>query len=435
VDTLYDLELERAVLGSMLMDNSVIVNVSNYLQPEDFSSETYKSIYRAILSLNTAKRPADIVALCTMGCADPVIIAGLTDVVPSGSNWDFYSKGVKGYAIIRELSNQTRIIQNDINKITKGRDFTSECLGVLESAIKRLAGISNRAGSSTKTKMIRDIMPRVCDRFSEAIKHKGQLWGYDTGFNQLNEYLGGLQPEFYIIGARPGQGKSTLGMNLAINLAKRGYKGVYFQLEMKDEAMVIRSIASESGINANLIKGGYIDTGRPLEKVMRAMDNLAELPIAIEDNIKEIHDIAARIRYLVLCEDYKWVIIDHLAITETRNNKVPRREQFCEISGIFRDLRKELEIPIVGLTQVSRDADKKEPTLANLRESGSFEQDADTVMFINRETDDCKDKDEVPTDLIIAKQRDGATGKIKLLFLPKTVTFIEDNRDKAKNTP
>lgn len=420
-----DLESEQAVLGSMMMDNSVITNVSNYLQSEDFSAETNRKIYRAIIELNTENRPADVVSLGTTQCAPPAIIAGLTSIVASGSNWDFYAKKVKGYAILRELDSKAKRIQADIAGVQKGREFDKDALAVLERSTKDIAEISNRAGSSTKTKTIKDIMPRVCDRFTYAIKHKGELWGYDTGYPQLNEYIGGLQKEFYIIGARPGQGKSTLGMCLAVNLAKQGLKGIYFQLEMKDEAMVIRSIASESGINANLLKGGYIDSGKPLEKVMRAMDALSSLPIAIEDRMKDVNDIAARIRYLVRCEGYKWAMVDHLAIVETRNNKVPRREQFAEISGVFRDLRKELEIPIVTLAQVNRNADGKEPTLATLRESGNFEQDADTVMFLNRDGEDTKGLDEVPTDLIIAKQRDGAIGRIKLLFLPKTVTFIE----------
>ena len=407
-----DVELEKAVLGCMLVDNSVIVNVANFLQDADFSQETNRKIYAAILKLNGEKRPADIVALASMNLGNPAYISTLTDVVPTGSNWDFYARKVKNLALCRRFA---EIVRADISEET--------ALDVIGDTARQMLALADRSGASTKVKTLRDVMPAICDRMTEAMKHKGELWGLDTGFANLNEYLCGFQPEYIIIGARPSIGKSAFGMNMAVNMAKKGHKGVYFQLEMTDEAMAFRAISSESGINMKMIKGGFVDSGKPLQRVMNAMDLLAGLPLAIEDGMSDIHDIAARIRYLVRCEGYEWAMIDHLSIVRTRNNKVPRYEQHTEISGIIRDLRKELRIPIICLAQLGRGTEGKAPSLADLRETGSYEQDADTVMFLHRDRADDKGVTSIPTDLIIAKQRDGACGVAKLVFLPQVIAF------------
>jgi len=415
-----DLELEKAVLGCMVVDNSIILNVANFLQDDDFTQETNRKIYRAIIGLNAEKRAADIVALGVMNLGNPGYIATLSDVVPSGVNWDFYAKKVKNLSLCRQFSG---ILQEGID--TSERDVLEK----INNTARRMLSLADRSGASTKVKTLKEVMPRICDRLTEATKHKGELWGIDTGFQNLNEYLCGFQAEYIIIGARPSIGKSAFGMNMAVNMAKKKHKGVYFQLEMTDEAMTFRAISSESGINMKMIKGGFIDSGKPLQKVMGAMETLADLPLAIEDGMSDIHDIAARIRYLVRCEGYEWAMIDHLSIVRTRNNRVPRNEQHIEISGIIRDLRKELRIPIICLAQLGRGTEGKPPSLADLRETGSYEQDADTVMFLHRDRAEDMNVTAIPTDLIISKQRDGACGTVKLIFMPQIVAFKDAARE------
>lgn len=411
-----DLELERCVLGSMLIDNSVIVNIANYIGTDDFSSETNRKIYKGILELNASGKPADIVALNFMNLSEPVYIAELTDTVATGAQWEFYSKKLKTLSLVRSY----------FGVIEKYKGVNEQ--NILESigdVSRELLRLADKSGSSAKVKTLKDVMPAVCDRLSYATKHKGELFGLDTGFKQLNEYLGGLQPGYVFIGARPSVGKTACGMNIAVNMAKKGIKGVIFQLEMSDEAIAFRAISSEAGISMGLIKGGFIDSGTPLNRVIRAMETIGELPLAIEDNMSEIHEIEARIRYLVRCEGYQFAMIDHFSIIKTKNNRVQRHEQYTEISGIIRDLRRELKIPIIVLAQLRRDAEGKVPTLADIRETGSAEQDADTVIFIHRDRQEDIGQTEIPAEFIIAKQRDGACGTIPMTFYPQMVKFAD----------
>lgn len=414
-----DIELEQILLACMVMDNSIIINVTNYISDDDFTQESHRKIFKAVMTLHSDKKAVDIVTLTLMQIVPPVQIAALSDLVPSGANWDFYAKKIKRLSLCRKFR----------ELIQESQDYNEETiLERISETARNALSLADKAGSSTRVKTFRDIMPRMCDRLAFAVQNKGQLWGYDTGLANLNEYLCGIQKEYIIIGARPSQGKTALGLNLAVNMAKKGHAGIFFQLEMSDEAITFRAISSESGINIKMLKGGFITSGKPLEKVQRAMTELAEIPIAIEDNIKEIHEIASRIRYLVRCEGYKWAMIDHASKLETKNCKVPRHEQYSEISGIIQDLRKELDIPIILLAQLRRDSEGKTPCLADLRESGSFEQDADTVIFIDKEREN--DATAIPTDLIIAKQRDGAIGIAKTMFFPQMVTF----KDAAEKT-
>ena len=416
-----DLELERCVIGTMLMDNSIVVNVANYVNADDFSVETNRAIFRAILKLHSEKRAIDIITLNTMKVAMPGYIAELTDIVATGANWDFYAGKLKTLSLVRNFYSilEKHKGMNELNIL--------EGIGDMSRDLLKLA---DKSGSSAKVKTLRDVMPAVCDRLAYAVEHKGQLFGYDTGWKHINDYIGGLQEGYIIIGARPSVGKTSAGMNLSINLAKNKSKGVIFQLEMSDEAIAFRAISSESGISMSLIKGGFVDNGKPLLRVQEAMETVARLPIAIEDRMNEIHEMEARIRYLVRCEGYKWVMIDHFSLITTKNNRIPRHEQFTEISGIIRNLRKELKIPIVVLFQLRRDAEGKKPSLADLRETGSAEQDADVIIFIHRERQEDLTQTEIETDFIIAKQRDGPCGVAKMTFFPQMVRFSDSKQVK-----
>lgn len=408
----YNLELEKDVLGCMVRDNSIIVNVANYLRVEDFSQETNRRLFSAAISLAQDKKVVDITTLLVLNVAAPEYVATLSDVVATGSNWEFYAKKVKQLSLCRQFQ---AILSDGV-----GYDEESVLEKITTTAQNALK-LADQAGASTKVKTFRDVMPKVCDLLSYACKHPGQLWGKDTGLNNLNEYISGIQNEYYLIAARPSQGKTTLGLQIAIKMARDGSPGVFFQLEMTDTAIALRAISQQSGVNSKLIKSGLVTEGTPYMRVAQAMNELREIKLAIEDKVKEIHEIAARIRYLVRCEGYQWAMIDHVSKITTKNNRVPRHEQYAEISGILQDLRTELNIPIIALAQLRRDAEGKMPTLADLRESGSFEQDADTIIFIHRDRE--TDSDEIDTDLFVAKQRDGAIGIAKTTFYTNVITF------------
>lgn len=421
-----DIESENCVLGSMLFNNSIIPNVSNYISDEDFSSETNRVIYRAINAINAEKKKADIVILCKMNIADASHIAEISDTVSTSANWEYYASLVKKYSLTRKFHE----IIGDAKSVTY-----EDVLDKLSSISKRLLNLSDSAGSSGSMKTMREVMAGVCTRLEYAVEHKGELTGYDTGFKNLNTYIDGLQPELIFLGARPGIGKTAIGLNMAINMAKKGVKSVIFEIEMTDTALGMRAVSGESRINAKLLKGGYISEGEPFRKVTRAMSALAELPILIEDRIKEIHDIEARIRYLVRCENVQVVYIDHFSIIENRNNSKPRHEQYIEISGILRDLRKELKIPIVVMAQLKRDAEGKPPSMSDIQETGATERDADLILFLHRDRQTDIEQECIPTDLIVAKQREGACGVAKLQFFGSLVKFedaVNERREESK---
>jgi replicative DNA helicase len=424
----YDEEIERALLGCMIWSNGIIIDVANFLQPECFYLETNKRIFNAIVEMADKKMPVDIVALASKRCSEPGYIAELTDVVSSGANWEFYARKVKGYYIARELKRTSAELQEEIDNALKGGKIEDDVVTIADRFSKRSAEIADSVGASTRVKMLRDIMPLVCDRLDYAIKHPGELIGMDSGLRNLNHFTSGIQKELIVIGARPSIGKSALGVQLAMNMARKGNKGILFQLEMSDEAVAMRIVSNESGINNQLMKSGLIREGRILDKITGAMEMVGSWPFAIEDRIKEIHDMAARIRYLVRCEEYKWVMIDHFSKIQNRDSKKQRHEQYIEISNTLADLSHMLKIPIVLLAQLNRQVEGKEPSIADIGETKALEQDADTIMFIHREREE--NADSVDAELIIAKQRDGAIGRAKLVFFPGTTKFSDRAEDR-----
>lgn len=419
----YDEEIERALIGCMILSNGIIIDVANFLQPECFYLETNRRIFNAIVEMSDKKMPVDIVALASKRCAEPGYIVELTDVVSSGANWEFYARKVKGYYIARELKASSEAIISEIEIALNGGKIEDDIVAIAGKASRKSAEIADSVGSSTKVKMLRDVMPRVCDRLDYAIKHPGELLGMDSGLKNLNHFTSGIQNELIVIGARPSLGKTTIGVQIGCSMARAGNKGIFFSLEMSDESIAMRIVSTESGINSQLMKSGLIREGRSLDKIMVAMENAASWPFAIEDRMYEIHDIAARIRYLVRCEGYKWVLIDHFSCIEVRDSKLPRHEQFIEISKILANLRKTLKIPVILLTQLKNEAEGKEPTISDIAETKALNQDADTIMFIHR--DRTENVDAIDTDLIIRKQRDGAIGRAKLVFFPGTTKFVD----------
>lgn len=419
----YDEELEKALLACMIRSNGIIIDVANFIQPDCFYLETNRRIFNAIVEMGTNKMPVDIVAIASKRCADPVYIAGLTDVVPTGANWEFYARKVKGLYIARELTSSANQIILDVQKAVNGGKIEDDITDIADINAKNATEIADRVGASTKVKTLRDIMPLVCDRLAYAMKHPGELLGIDSGLKNLNDYTSGIQNEFIVIGARPSIGKSALGVQIGLNMAKKKNKGILFQLEMSDEAMGMRIVSSESGVNNQLMKSGLIREGAVLQKIENAMMTAMDYPMAVEDRIKEIHDIAARIKYLVRCEGYTWVMIDHFSKIQNRNAKLQRHEQYIEISNTLAELSHTLKIPVILLTQLRNEAEGKEPNIADISETKALNQDADTIMFIHR--DRVENADSIPTDLIIAKQRDGDIGRAKLVFLPKTARFVD----------
>jgi replicative DNA helicase len=407
----------------MIYNNSVINNVLSQIVDDDFGSETNRDIFREIIKLHGKQSKVDISILNSSKCADPYSIAILTDSVPSGANWQYYATQVRRYSMLRQVKDvmgkYDALIPDDIEKN-------------VDDIVKSFIKIADRSAGDSRAKSMIEVMSGVMKRLEKAIANRGHLSGHDTGLDGLNSYTDGLQNELIFIGARPAIGKSAFAMTILVNIAKTGVKGAMFQIEMSDVSLGMRMVASESGISSSLIRSGAVYSGVPLQRINDAMSTISELPIIIDDKTNEIHEMTARIRYLVRCEGVKIIFIDHFSIIRNRNEKKPRHEQYIEISGMLRELKKELCVPIVVLTQVGRDKEGKEPTLADIRETGAAEQDAETVIFLHRERQQDLSQEEIPTDLIIAKQREGPCGKAKIVFHTKTVRFYDEKNGSVK---
>ncbi|MDR2596351.1 MAG: replicative DNA helicase [Treponema sp.] len=443
----HDDELEQATLGSLLSDmDAVTAAIQLHLRPADFYSRANMRIYEAVLSLDAKGLRADIQTvvqeLKQMGKLDEAggasYVSSLTTVIPSSANIEYYAQTVKDYSLKRSL------IKVASNIGISAYDESSEAREVLEEVQKRIFELSDERQIFTSRK-IGEVLSEAVDLIEKARKSKNPITGIPSGFEKLDQLTSGFQrDEFIIIGARPSVGKTALALNMASHIAFHEKKPTaFFSLEMSETALVQRLISSEAMVQAQNIRTGFLSTD-DFNKILNVSGKIYEAPLYIIDmpNMKLL-DLRAQARKVRSQQQVQIIFIDYLGLIGHESNFLPRYEQFSDISRSLKSLARELHIPVVVLCQLNRDAQWEKPTLANLRDSGSIEQDADLVMFLNREQpkktskDDDKPKhpiDIIPTDLIIAKQRNGPTGVVKLEMVAKFAKFtsmtMEHNTEK-----
>ncbi|MCL1959798.1 MAG: replicative DNA helicase, partial [Spirochaetes bacterium] len=416
----HDDELEQATLGSLLADmDAVTAAIQLHLRPVDFYSRTNMRIYEAVLSLDAKGLRADIQTvvqeLKQMGKLDEAggasYVSGLTTVIPSSANIEYYAQTVKNYSLKRSLI-----------KVASGigisaYDESREAREVLEEVQQHIFELSDDRQVFT-SKKIGEVFKETIELIDKARKSNNPITGISSGFEKLDQMTSGFQPdEFIIIGARPSVGKTALALNMASHIAfHKKIPAAFFSLEMSEKALAQRLISSEAMVLAQSIRTGFLSTG-DYKKIVDVMGIIYEAPFYIVDmpNMRLL-DLRAQARKVRSQQQVQIIFIDYLGLIGHENSSLPRYEQISEISRSLKSLARELHIPVVVLCQLNRDAQWETPTLANLRDSGSIEQDADLVMFLNREQpkktskDDDKPKsplDIIPTDLIIAKQRNG----------------------------
>lgn len=429
-----NLEAEACVLGGILLDNDAINRVLEILAPEDFYRESHRKIFRAMTDLSERNEPADIITLSDLlkarGELDSVggaaYLASLTDLIPTAANIGYYGRIVREKAILRHLiSAATEIATRGFEE----RGNVEEFLDTAEKVIFDIAEKRIRSSFVTVGDMIRDTLKTV-ERLYE---RKEMVTGVPTGFKDLDKLTAGLQPaELIVVAGRPSMGKTALCLNITAHAAMNAAVGVaVFSLEMAKEQLVLRLLCSEARVDNSKVRAGYLGE-RDFPKLANAAGRLHEAPIYIDDTPAiSVLELRAKARRLVRDREKKvgLVVVDYLQLMRGVGNAPNREQEISEISRSLKALAKELSVPVIAISQLNRrveDRADKRPMMADLRESGAIEQDADVIGFIYRdEVYNPKSPDKGVAEVIVGKQRNGPIGTVRLAFLSE-ITRFED---------
>ena len=433
----HDIEAEQAILGSMLIDKDAVINAIEVLKEEDFYREDNKTIYSAMLSLYARSEPIDIITvkseLTQIGKFETVggleYLASLPDKVPVVSNIENYIKIVEEKSILRKLIKAS----NEISQM--GYEQTEETERIMDVAEKKIFDIMQNRNTKGYTP-IKEVLINAIDELEKLYNHKGGITGIATGFIDLDRITAGLHnSDLVLIAARPAMGKSAFALNIASHVAIREKVPVaVFNLEMSKEQLGSRILCSEAMVDSNKVRTGNIEEEDWI-KLVSAVGPLSEAEIYIDDTPGiSISEIRAKCRKMKLEKNIGLIIIDYLQLIQGTGKKNASREQeISEISRSLKILAKELDVPVIALSQLSRAAEQRtdhKPMLSDLRESGAIEQDADIVMFIYREDYYNPDTERKNiAEIILAKHRAGATGTVELMWLGSYTKFVNLARE------
>ena len=432
----HDLEAEQAIIGSMLTDKDAVISSIEVLKPDDFYREDNKMIYEAILNLYNRAEPIDIITvkaeLESMGKFEKVggieYLADLPEKVPTTAN------ALKYIKIVEEKSTLRRLIKTANEIIELGYSPTEEVDDIMEGAEKKIFNIMQDKSQKSYTP-IKDALVESFTKLEELYNRKQHITGVPSGFTELDYRTAGFHgSELILIAARPAMGKTAFALNIATNAALKANVSVaVFSLEMSKEQLVNRILCSESMVDSNKVRTGKLEED-DWTKLAGTIGPLSEAEIYIDDTPGiNIMEIRAKCRKLKLEKNIGMVVIDYLQLIQGTGKRVGSREQeISEISRSLKILAKELNVPVIALSQLSRAAEQRldhRPMLSDLRESGAIEQDADIVMFLYR--DDYYNKDSEKKDIaevIISKHRGGSTGTVELLWLGSYTKFVNLER-------
>lgn len=431
-----NIEAEQSLLGALLIDKDAIINIAEILDPTHFyRAEQHGQIYSCILELFEKREPIDLITvtekLKQKGVLDKVggvaYLTELINIVPTAAHIESYARIIKEHALRRAL------IANSTKFIDQAYDGDIDISQIIESSEQSIFALSQQHVKRDFTQL-RDALAESFDRLDELQKSSGKLRGVPTGFRDLDSKLAGLQESNLIIfAARPGQGKTSFVLNVAKHVAVNAHLPVgIFSLEMSQEELVDRLLVTEAGIDSWRLRTGNLDD-KDYEKLSHAMGRLAEAPLFIDDTPgSSLSEIRTKARRLQSENGLKLIIVDYLQLIHGRNLE-NRVQEVSEISQGLKNLARELKTPVLAVSQLSRAVEARgtrKPQLADLRESGAIEQDADVVMFIYR--DDPENMELVKLD--IAKHRNGPTGEIELIFKAEQVQFFGMERRRATAT-
>lgn len=437
----HNLEAEQALLGCLLMDTKIQVEISAYIHEEDFFAESHKNIFHAMMEIIKRNQPVDVVtlidALEKLGTLEQAggitYLAELTKVIPSSANYHRYLDIVTRDSLLRKLIKGSAEI---IGECQKSQDSNS----ALAFAEKTVYDISNTADTSEMVK-INAVIPDVMTKFDELSKDKSSFKGIKTNFKGLDNLLNGLhKSDLMILAARPAVGKTSFAMNIVENIALQGYTCAVFSLEMGRDQLVQRMMCSVAGVPMNNAMKGKMNKTEWL-KIAKAREMLSNTKIFIDDSAMITpQQMLSKCRRLKSKHGLDLVMVDYIQLMspEKSSKSDNRQQEISEISRTLKILAKEINVPVLALSQLSRavEARKGRPQLADLRESGAIEQDADIVMFIHRPDKNATEKELAEgkvqpnvAEIIIEKHRNGSQGVVKLYFKGECTKFMNINEE------
>ena len=432
----HSVESEQSILGSIILDKDAIITVAETINPRDFYKEAHKIIYESMLSLNSNNEPIDLITLIEElrkeGHLDNIggisYLTSLSTIVPTTSNVKYYANIVKEKSVMRQLIKAS----NEI--INLGYDASTDVQEILNKAEKSIFDISQEK-SGDDIQPINAVLQDTFDMIEKLCTEKKEVTGITTGFKDLNKKINGLQrTDLILLAARPAMGKTAFSLNLVQNAALKGDASVaVFSLEMSKEQLVQRMLSAQSNVELSKIKTGTLGES-DWPRIIDGMAVLSEAKIFIDDTpgIK-ISEIRSKCRRLKMEKGLDLILIDYLQLMEGEGKNENRQQEIAKISRSLKILAKELDCPVVALSQLSRSPELRKdhrPILSDLRESGSIEQDADIVMFLYRDEyyhDDSEKKN--IGEVIVAKNRHGETGNVELVWFGQVQKFADKVRE------
>ena len=429
----HNLEAEKAVLGAVLIDNEQFNRAAELIDSPDFYRHAHQQIFDKMVSLSDRDEVIDLVTLKEElnragnlnEVGGPAYIAALVDGVPKSTNVEYYAKIVKEKATLRSLIGSankilTTAYQDEVEPEVQ--------LDQAESEIFQIADGRLTEGFQS----LKDLVPGGIETLEKLENQQGGFTGVPSGFTDLDRYTSGFQPsDLVIIAARPAMGKTSLALNIAQHVGIKTEKTVgVFSLEMSKQALFLRMLTSEARIDAHKFRGGFLGS-EEYKKMSEALNTLGEAKVFIDDSTSvSVLEMRAKARRLKSEHGLHLLIIDYLQLMQGRGRFENRNLELASISRSLKGLAKELDVPVIALSQLSRAPESRSehrPQLSDLRESGALEQDADVVLFIYREDQyDRKPENENTAEVIIGKQRNGPTGTVRLAFL-KEITRFENS--------
>jgi len=427
------IEAEQSLLGGLMIDKNAILKVVDFLQARDFYKETHQEIYSAMIDLFEKREPIDLLSAANRlkekekltDVGGNAYLTELINMVPTATHVLNYAKIVQRKRILRDLIDASHEIG------LMGYDETEDVDQLLDSAERRIFSIAQRSLTQAFVP-VKDSLEEAFERLDRLSKHGGEIRGLATGFTDLDNILAGLQKsDLVILASRPSLGKSALAVDMARNIAVHQKIPVgIFSLEMSKDQVIDRLIAAQANVDLWRLRTGRLSSdgeNNDFKRIQQALGVLSEAPIYIDDSAtSNILQMRALARRLQADKGLGLIIVDYLQLMEPRNPMSTSVQQVTEISRSLKGLARELNIPVLALSQLSRAVEQRTPSrprLADLRESGSLEQDADVVLFIYREKEMGETVPQNTAEIMIAKHRNGPIGAIKLYFDSQRVTF------------
>ncbi|MCX8069407.1 MAG: replicative DNA helicase [Thermodesulfovibrionales bacterium] len=428
-----NIEAEQFVLGAILLDNEAISKANEIIKPEDFYRDAHRKIYKAMTAIFTKGEPIDMITLTEYlrknndleDIGGLSYLSNLATIIPTSANVRYHCKIIKEKAIFRSLIQTSHLIS------AKAYEGVTEADETLDYAERLIFDIADRRTNNT-FQNIKDIVKDTFKTIEVLLAKKSNTTGIATGFADLDEMTAGFQPgDLIIIGGRPAMGKTAFALNIAQHSAIKNKQPVaIFSLEMSKEQLVMRMLCAESMVNYAKLRKGFLNR-QELSRLTKSASLLSEAPIYIDDSSSvSVMEVRAKTRRLKAEQKgLGLIVIDYLQLMKGRSDAERREQEISEISRSLKALAKELKVPVVALSQLNRRVEynqEKRPSLGDLRESGAIEQDADVIIFLYRdEVYNKKTQLKGIAEIIIAKQRNGPTGTVRLTFIDQFTKFVD----------